>query len=284
VHRSAGILGAHQLDLVSYFSLTPTVGGIGTTGSLTVGGIPGTTGPTLMNLPNGFSYTDVMLTYTFSSNDFDPIDRPIVRHITWVIQRDFSNEPAGSFINTSRLSGTELIGPVPLVTGHVVGVMMTLTTTHTNEGDASAAVALDPLFRLDATTTNATFNVTGSKFFQHPDGSESLRQDVDIEFSALSTASVGSIVRFFFRGSVDSLTDPVSVPEPSSLLLSAVGLSVFILRSSDDASCELIHHHQNPVRPPSRRSYGTRSFLATGSLHRVPFVPRSIAGARPSFA
>src|SRR5687767_5247319 len=81
----------------SRFAQAPTSDGAA--GSLVVAGIPGTPGPSLLDGPNGFSYTDVQLTYTAPLADVGNLIR-----ITWRILRDFT-EPAAAFTNTSILSG-----------------------------------------------------------------------------------------------------------------------------------------------------------------------------------
>jgi hypothetical protein len=220
-------MAAHAYSAVNwtsgaYWVSAPSVSGGGT---LTIAGIPATPGPALTNLPAGFNYTNARLEYVFSTIDFDAVDRPILQHITWSIQRDFIGTP-GWATNTSVIGGSAVIGPVPRVAGHAVGIKLTETTTHVNEGAASAATAVIPVFRLDAGTPSVVFSKTAATTFWDPGGADILRQDFDIEFSAVTTASIGSSVRFFFPGSADSFT---AVPEPSALSMMGIGLGTLFL-------------------------------------------------------
>ena len=80
------------------FSKAPTTDG---KGQLQVVALPGTRGPSVQNLPDGFRFTDVRLVYTIGA-----ADRGKKVTLSYAIFRGFNGVPVGPFFTQSVLKGT----------------------------------------------------------------------------------------------------------------------------------------------------------------------------------
>ena len=206
-----------------YFLGSPSDTGIptsnGTPGDLVYAALPGTNGPSLVATADGFKFTDFELIYKASAADSN---KSIT--ITWFVARDFTST-GGRFTNTSTLNATATLALDPTNGKQSVGVGAEIKTYHYDELNTSNIIAADdetlgrPPLRLTETLTD-----TKSVSFLCGGGPEKLVQVGKV----FIIASEGQTVIVKFPGSADSQTVGASVPEPSALVLLALGGTVMV--------------------------------------------------------
>jgi hypothetical protein len=182
----------------------------GAAGTLSFGGIPGTSGPTITDTANGFTFTDFQIIYKAAAAD---VSRNI--KIEWVISRNFTST-GGPFSDTSTIAGSATLTLNPGGGALIAGVG--LGTYHSGEPQASLAVAPSGSFTLDANNLVQNFANTKTVNFTCGGGAEMLVQQGDI---VVNPSAAGQTVNFSFPGSADS--DTVPTPEPSTWISFGAG-------------------------------------------------------------
>jgi len=169
-------------------------------------GIPGTNGPTISNLANGFSYTDVRLAYTTTKAD---IGKGIV--IQESIERPF-REPAQMLVTGSTLTGS-LTLPANSASS------LSLVSEEVGN-DNSAATAAPPIFATGAMGQTFPLASTATLGYQHTVANMDTELFQILTWGIGAPTAAGLVYTLELPGSADST---LAVPEPSSCALLGFG-------------------------------------------------------------
>ncbi len=201
-----------------------TLNGTGTAadGLLQILAAPGTTGPTIENLPDGFSYTDAQIQYTAGTQSGIGSVGALFS-LDWTIARPF----VGTIGTWQDFSAFDFSASVPAgERGTVTVLVASEQTMLANEPGVSLATAIDHHTAMLTQGQSSPYTASGaSGLFAGVTNPDILIQTFNITFQV---SNPGTDAIFLFDSSVDSTA--VSTPEPASLTLVFIGSTLAVAR------------------------------------------------------